>query len=78
MESTAGYKSPLTLFFFRQEFTALMEALNGGLSSAGITNGTAVNGFIRSSSFGSSRASTPSPTMGKLVVSEPGITLYVS
>lgn len=49
----------------RQEFTALMEALNGGLSSAGITNGTAVNGFIRSSSFGSSRASTPSPTMGK-------------
>lgn len=54
-----------------------MEALNGGLSSAGITNGTAVNGFIRSGSFGSSRASTPSPTMGKLVVSEPGLTLYV-
>lgn len=51
-----------------------MEALNGGVSSA---NGTAVNGFIRSSSFGSSRASTPSPTMGKLVVSEPGVTFYV-
>jgi len=48
----------------RQEFTTLMEAINGGASSSGLTSGAYMNGLTRSGSFGSPRASTPSPTMG--------------
>lgn len=49
----------------RQEFTKLMEALNGGSSASGLTNGLPSTGLMRNGSFGSSRTSTPSPTMGK-------------
>lgn len=48
----------------RQEFTSLMEALCGESSKSALNNGV-MNGLMRSDSFGSSRASTPSPTMGK-------------
>jgi len=49
----------------RQEFAKLMEALNGGSSASGLTNGLPSTGLMRSGSFGSSRTSTPSPTMGE-------------
>ncbi|KAJ7371827.1 hypothetical protein OS493_023168 [Desmophyllum pertusum] len=49
----------------RQEFTDLMVALNGGSSASGLPNGSSAAGLMRSGSFGSSRTSTPSPTMGK-------------
>lgn len=48
----------------RQEFITLMEGLSGDSSVPGLTNGV-MNGLVRSGSFGSSRGSTPSPTMGK-------------
>jgi len=53
-----------TYLFCRQEFTTLMGAINGGASSSGLTSGAYMNGLTRSGSFGSPRASTPSPTMG--------------
>lgn len=49
----------------RQEFANLMTALNGGSMISDLTNGSTAPGLTRSGSFGSSRASTPSPTMGK-------------
>lgn len=53
------------IVFCRQEFTNLMAALNGGSTTSGLTNGSSATGLMRSGSFGSSRASTPSPTMGE-------------
>jgi len=50
---------------FRQEFTKLMEALNDGSSAAGLANRLPSMELMRSGSFGSSRTSTPSPTMGE-------------
>ena len=59
----------LTVFhFYREEFAYLMSMINGSSAfpSSGFSgpiNGTSP--LVRNGSFGSSRASTPSPTMGK-------------
>ena len=67
INSTYILDSYFVIFFLRQEFTSLMEALRGESSKSALNNGV-LNGLMRSDSFGSSRASTPSPTMGKWVI----------
>ena len=66
------------VFFFgtRMEFSKLMSLMNGGSAFpiTGLSNGTSL--LTRNGSFGSSRGSTPSPTMGMVSISQSSWGLY--
>lgn len=56
------------MLFCRQEFASLMSALSG--NTLGNITGPGALDLFRNNSRGSSRASTPSPTMGKTFLAD--------